>query len=71
MARTPATKARLREQDATLRAGIVALLKDDGWDGPTAKKIASWDPYDQNTSAGFFDPEWMFGLPGGFDVVIP
>ena len=35
-----------------------------------ARKIAHWDPYDQNASADFFDKEWMFGLTNGFDVVI-
>ena len=34
------------------------------------KKIAHWDLYDQNASADFFDPEWMFGLTDGFNVVI-
>ena len=35
-----------------------------------AKKIATFDLYDQNASADFFDSEWMFGLKEGFDVVI-
>jgi len=35
-----------------------------------ADRLAAWDPYDQNTSSSFFDPEWMFGFKGGFDVVI-
>ena len=35
-----------------------------------ARKIAGWKPYDQNASAGWFDPEWMFGIANGFDVVI-
>ena len=37
-----------------------------------AKKIATFDLYDQNASADFFDPEWMFGLDfkNGFDIVI-
>lgn len=26
--------------------------------------------FDQNTSSSFFDPEWMFGVKGGFDIVI-
>ena len=34
------------------------------------RKIAHWDPYDQNASADFFDPEWMFGVNSKFDVVI-
>lgn len=35
-----------------------------------AKKIASFDLYNQNASADFFDPEWMFGVTEGFDIVI-
>ena len=35
-----------------------------------ARKIASWKSYDQNTSADWFDPEWMFGIRDGFDVVM-
>ncbi len=35
-----------------------------------ASKIASWKPYDQNKEADWFDPEWMFGIAEGFDVVI-
>ena len=34
-----------------------------------ASLVAGWDPYDQNASSSFFDPEWMFNLLG-FDVVI-
>ena len=35
-----------------------------------ARKIAGWKPYDQNASADWFDPEWMFGIANGFDFVI-
>ena len=35
-----------------------------------ASKIAAWKPYDQNEKADWFDPEWMFGVADGFDVVI-
>ena len=35
-----------------------------------AKRIANWDPYDQNDKADFFDPEWMFGIKDGFDITI-
>jgi len=68
MARTPASKAKCRDQDAKLRAEIAEMLKNDGWDTATARKLAAWDPYDQNSSAEFFDAEWMFGLTEGFDV---
>ncbi|MCD6150468.1 MAG: hypothetical protein J7J70_02270 [Deltaproteobacteria bacterium] len=35
-----------------------------------AKKIANFDLFDQNASASWFDPEWMFGVKDGFDIVI-
>ena len=68
-ARTPATKARCREQDAKLRAEISELLRADGFARETTEKLANWNPYDQNASADFFDPEWMFGIREGFDIV--
>ncbi len=35
-----------------------------------ARKVADWDPYDQNARADWFDPGWMFGVADGFDVTI-
>ena len=35
-----------------------------------AKRIADWDPYNQNDKADFFDSEWMFGNTEGFDITI-
>ena len=32
--------------------------------------MAAWNPYDQNAVSPFFDPEWMFGVADGFDIVI-
>ena len=69
-ARTPRTKDRYRQRDAELRAEISALLQSDGFPSETTEKIAAWDPYDQNATVDFFDPEWMFGITDGFDVVI-
>lgn len=69
-ARTPATKAKYRELDAKLRAEISQLLRADGFPRETTEKLANWNPYDQNASADFFDPEWMFGIRNGFDIVI-
>ena len=34
------------------------------------KQIADWNPYDQLKFAPFFDPDWMFGVKDGFDIVI-
>ena len=69
-ARTPRTKDRYRNRDTELRAEISALLQSDGFPSETTEKIANWDPYNQNATADFFDPEWMFGITEGFDVVI-
>jgi adenine-specific DNA-methyltransferase len=64
-ARTPAKKRKCRDQDEVLRTQIASLLRETGLDAPAAKILASWDPYDQNAHATFFDPEWMFGVPVG------
>jgi type I restriction-modification system DNA methylase subunit len=69
-ARTPKTKAKYRHLDAQLRAEISQLLKQDGFPRDTTEKLAQCDPYDQNASAVFFDPEWMFGIVDGFDIAI-
>lgn len=69
-ARTPETKRKYRELDSSLRLQISNELKGAGFHPTSADKIANWDPYNQNISAGFFDREWMFGLSEGFDIVI-
>ena len=69
-AKTPKTKRKLRNEDQSLRVRMGELLITDGWENKTAKQLAAWDPYDQNASSPFFDPEWMFGMKDGFDVVI-
>jgi len=69
-ARTPETKAKYRQKDKELRDELANLLKKDGWGSETAQQLAGWDPYNQNAHAEFFDFEWMFGIAGGFDVVI-
>ena len=68
-AKTPTTKRKHRKRDEELRAAIAQELKQNGWSYSAADKLAAWDPYDQNASATYFDPEWMFGL-NGFDIVI-
>jgi hypothetical protein len=69
-ARTQATKKKYRELDKRLRAQLATLLQRDGFNVKNARLLAQWDPYDQNASAPYFDPEWMFGLTAGFDVLI-
>lgn len=69
-AKTRAEKLKLQEKDREIRKEIAQLLINDGWGERTANKIASFDLFDQNASADWFDPEWMFGVVDGFDIVI-
>ena len=54
-------KRNTRCEEAELNAGVVE-----------AKRIAGWNPYNQNEKADFFDAEWMFGVSvkDGFDIAI-
>jgi hypothetical protein len=63
-------KLALQMRDAELREKVSGVLADGGMSGEASHQLAEWDPYDQNTSAPFFDPEWMYGIMSGFDVVI-
>jgi adenine-specific DNA-methyltransferase len=69
-ARTKDTKLKYRQKDKELREEIASILEKGGMPLDESKKLASWDPYDQNDSAKFFDPEWMFDISDGFDIVI-
>ena len=73
-ARTPEAKQNAKSKDAELRAELASALEGLGMSNVTARLLAGWDPYDQNSHAEFFDPEWMFSLPAGdfagFNIVI-
>ena len=57
-------------KDQELRVALATALQDAEFDAADADRIAKWDPYNQNSSAGWFDQEYMFGVYGGFDIVI-
>ncbi|MDR1582325.1 MAG: Eco57I restriction-modification methylase domain-containing protein, partial [Prevotellaceae bacterium] len=64
-------KEECRKKDKKLREKLARLLEENNEFAPDdACQLAAWNPYDQNTSSLFFDPEWMFGLTQGFDIVI-
>lgn len=63
-------KLALQKRDAELRKEIAVVLEGGGMPGEASHQLAAWDPYDQNISSDFFDPEWMFGVRGGFSVTI-
>ena len=65
------TKRKYRKIVNDLRLEIADMLEDCGAVGNAeAQQLASWDMFDQNTSSNFFDPEWMFDVKDGFDIVI-
>ena len=69
-ANTRRRKLEYRKQDTGLREQLASSLRETGFAAGDADKVARWDPYDQNASANWFDPEYMFGVTDGFDVVI-
>ena len=69
-ATTRQKKRTCRNEDKTLRRKLATKLENLGFPADTARKIAEWDPYDQNTDTNWFDAEYMFGIADGFDVVI-
>ena len=70
-AKSTSTKHRLREKDLALREELIELLSNENnFASDDAKQLAEWNPYDQNAVCPFFDPEWMFGVNNGFDIVI-
>ena len=53
-----------------IQQDLVNKLIASDWDEEYARKIAFWNPFDQNSVVDWFDPELMFGIPDGFDIVI-
>lgn len=70
-AKTYRTKRKYRELLKTLRLEMVEKLAEiNVISNDQIEQLASWDMFDQNSFASFFDPEWMFGVSTGFDIVI-
>lgn len=70
-AKTYRTKNKWKNIVAELRTEIAEMLLDLGAVGnEDARQFAKWDMFDQNATSPFFDPEWMFGVNEGFDIVI-
>ena len=69
-ANSRAQKRQYTNIDRRLRKDLADELVKVGLQANEAARIATWDPYDQNASADWFDAEYMFGVSDGFDVVI-
>ena len=59
-----------QEKVKQLESKLLRATQRDADIDTTARRLANWDPYNQNAFADFFDMEWMFGFQVGFDVVI-
>ena len=64
-AKTSKTKNKYKQEDKDLRIELGTFGDDN-----TAQKIAGWDLYNQNAETDWFDPEFMFGVSDGFDLII-
>lgn len=70
-AKTVKTKRKWKERLKELRLELVQKLSDNGFlTNDAINQLASWNMFDQNASATFFDADWMFGIKDGFDIVI-
>lgn len=70
-AKTIRTKRRWKDRLIELRSEMAEKLADNGFlTTDAANQLTSWDMFDQNSAASFFDADWMFGIKNGFDVVI-
>ena len=69
-ATTRQQKIACRKEDRRWRRQLAAALREADFSAADARKLATWDPYDQNDKADWFDAEYMFGLTAGFDVVL-
>ncbi|SHN92489.1 Eco57I restriction-modification methylase domain-containing protein [bacterium endosymbiont of Bathymodiolus sp. 5 South] len=72
-AKTLKTKRKYRNKDKDIREQMLQTLKPTGISPEieqSMKKVVHWDLYNQNAVSDWFDPEWMFGIKNGFDIVI-
>jgi adenine-specific DNA-methyltransferase len=69
-ARGTDTKKKRVAEDEALREKLRAAFLADGMELKAANDLADWNPYQSQIAADFFDPEWMFGSSGGFDIVV-
>lgn len=71
LAKKNTVKKALQERMYSVRLSMAQVMENIGAIGKNGySQLVEWDMFDQNASASFFDPEWMFGVKEGFDIVI-
>ena len=64
-------KVELQRNMIDTRRNMAQAMQNLGFIGDNGYyQLVGWNMFDQNASAPFFDPEWMFGINDGFDIVI-
>lgn len=72
-AKTLKTKRKYKDEDKKIREDMLQELTQNGISPEienSMKKVVHWDLYNQNSISDWFDPQWMFGVKKGFDIVI-
>lgn len=67
-------REKLKAEFVTAQNRLIHQLREEhGWIGVSkaelSNKLTSWEPFTHKAS-DWFDPEWMFGIKDGFDIVI-
>lgn len=71
LAKRNVDKQRLKAEIKKYRKALAKAIEETGFVGHSeAELLAGWDMFNQNSSSSYFDAEWMFGVKGGFDIVI-
>lgn len=62
----------LRKQKANAERELASLMNASRKEKLLAdvKRLVAWNPFAFNVAESFLDPEWMFGVKNGFDIVI-
>jgi len=63
-------KLKFQQEKKKTRLELKKALTLSGFASDVASKISNWDPFDQNSSASWFDSEFMFRVLDGFDIII-
>ncbi|HEM56343.1 MAG TPA: SAM-dependent DNA methyltransferase, partial [Thermodesulfobium narugense] len=64
-------KEEIEQKANQIRTKLKTLLLDNGFPNEDAEQITSFNIFDQTAEpAEWFDPEWMFGVEKGFDIII-
>ncbi|MGC8942419.1 MAG: Eco57I restriction-modification methylase domain-containing protein, partial [Sulfurihydrogenibium sp.] len=68
--RTREEKLEILKKAREIKNKLAEKLEKAGFSSDDIEKIMEFDIFDQTAKANWFDPEWMFGVEDGFDIVI-